>query len=98
MNYPDNQTMLTLMAIDQIEGFILWPDGRMSIRFCGMETIVTGDQIDELESRGWIDLGEDRVSITRDGKYWAERWAKKNHGKMHTMKMLEVRRKPKVTA
>lgn len=40
---------------------------------------VPATALDWLESRGWLDLSDEKPAITPKGKYWLERWAMKWH-------------------
>lgn len=79
MNYPDDETMVLLMAFDQKAEFIV-TNGLMLIKTVTAETlfVAEGYQIDELEKRGWIELtAENKVGITDAGVYWLVRWMKR---------------------
>lgn len=77
MDYPDDDTMRVMTAFTCMKEFCVYANGIMAISTKYGSVAVTGEQIDELCGRGWIELTDrNTVIVTVNGHYWAMRWLK----------------------
>lgn len=84
MTYPDDGTMFTLLALHT--GDALDADGAGLFLACETdrgrrEWGVPGAVLDDLEARGWVEIGEAGPAVTDRGRYWLGRWFKRTTGR-----------------
>lgn len=73
----NEHAMITLAALAEATAFEIWDDDRMLVVTPRGNWEPTGEDIDLLLERGWIDGEGDRVFVTERGRYWLDRWQKK---------------------
>lgn len=75
MTYPPDGTMCLLCGL-WVGGELVVRDGRLWLESDGLgEPLpVTGEALDELETRGWVVITEAGPDATEAGGYWLRRW------------------------
>ena len=74
--YPADDVMHALCVLCRASQFRMYADGMAAVVPEGLVE-VTGDQLDELLAREWVELAEgaaDELRVTDAGRYWAGRW------------------------
>lgn len=89
--HPDGsqRLRLSLCALEQTMEFArltgrpgllsLMSDGRMALHLpSGKVYEVLGDEMDEFQSRGWVEVddADGSLRLTESGRYWAGRWSR----------------------
>lgn len=81
MQYPPDEVMEAFHAMSQAVGIdhetgplLAYIPDRAAPDGCRTHEI-TGEAIDELVARGWVELvGDDEIEATDRGVYWLKRW------------------------
>lgn len=76
MNYPHPNVMEALGAVIEAEAFALCEEsGRVVLILPGSKGFeVTGEEVDELLARRWIEEADDTIRVTEAGVYWNRRY------------------------
>lgn len=80
MTFPPHSTMFALLGLHT--GDTIGVDNGDLVLACDtvekrVEWTMPPAVLDELEGRGWIEIGETGPTLTDAGRYWLGRWFKK---------------------
>ncbi len=80
MTHPSDPTMFAMLGL--YTGDTLGVDAGELVLACDtvekrVEWSVDPGILDDLESRGWVEIGEMGPVVTDTGKYWLAKWFKK---------------------
>lgn len=78
--FPPELTMIELMGLRGNDAKV-GEDGLFYLVVEGDEHPISAESLDDLDGRGWIEIGDDAVKITEKGNYWLERWSLKRFGR-----------------
>jgi Mn-dependent DtxR family transcriptional regulator len=84
VTFPQDTTMLALVAHAAGDSFAVAPDGELALTVRSEERLLPFDPeaLDALESRGWVEVTvAGRTVITEKGRYAARRWLEQRLGK-----------------
>lgn len=74
MDWPAEGVMNTLSHLCRGVEFCLLDDRDMVVVTPTGPMLVGGDDLDELDRRGWVALSDERVDVTEAGRYWSRRY------------------------